>query len=143
MVSSKEWLQRFPSAKSLARSSTLNPKRLGFTYESVRTVERAYDENLPFQIRLETLGNIISKTSILPTIEREILVWAATIRWLVRSQSFELANLTLKEFQAINLRLSEGKNVDVLGSFADMKNRSWLRIPTPPVQKINSTKAVA
>jgi len=109
----------------LAKDSAVDFKTEGFFFTCVQTIERCYDYSIPYIRRLEALGRLLTELNKLPTIDKELLVWAAAVRWLSRSKARSLAALVLSEYHALSLRLSKGKMVDVFGLMEDITKRDW------------------
>ena len=68
------------------------------------------------------LGQQLTRVSQLPSVDTELLVWAAAARWLARNRMEGLGALTLQEYRALSLRLSSGAHVDVLGLLPDLQD---------------------
>ena len=123
----KEWVERLPKMRTLARNATIRPRRLGFYFEAALVLEDCYDTDIPLVIRLKKLGDIMARVKGFVNIDKEILVAAVAGRWLARIHSFPLAVLVLKEYEALCLRLSDGRVSDALGVAADLMEADWFR----------------
>src|SRR5262249_668083 len=86
-----------------------------------------YDTRIPMAVRLTALGEILAKCDQIFTLERELLVWTASARWLVRNHSFDMAALAVSEYQSLSPRISDGKSLDVLNLIPDLIGADWLR----------------
>lgn len=124
-VSTKKWVDRFPSLRSLARNPKLKAPTRTLFYKCAVMIQRCYDYEIPFPVRLRQLGRVLPKLQKLVTIDQELLVWAAVARWLTRSRCFPLAALALSEYQSLSNRLSNGRNPDALGVMKDLYARDW------------------
>lgn len=124
-VESRDWIERFPTARSIARSGKLDPRSGGTLLSFVSKLEQAYDSSLSFTLRLEDMGEALSRVSRLATVDFELLAWATAARWLARNRSLALAALALAEYEAMSLRLSRGARRDALGIMADLAARPW------------------
>jgi predicted unusual protein kinase regulating ubiquinone biosynthesis (AarF/ABC1/UbiB family) len=129
-VSSKQWLTRVPKAESIRR---LTPETLkkpahnaGF-YECCLTLDRCYDQAIPLPMRVKALGQTLAQASRLLTIDKEMLLWAAAARWLVRHHQYMFAALALGEYKSLCLRLSGGTSSDTLALVSDLRDTAWLR----------------
>ncbi len=124
-TASRKWLDRMPQIQTLARNRNLKPQKLEAFYDFAVILERCYDTDYPFVVRLRKLGDILRKTSQLISIDKELLVWAAAARWLSRNHSFDLASIALSQYQSISTRLSNGHCLDALGTVSDMFEKDW------------------
>lgn len=120
IVKSREWIQRFPTARSMARNPHASLKS-SYLFDWVTTFESCYDPAIPGILRLRRLGLQLADVAQLPSIDTELLVWAAAARWLARNRMEELAEVVRREYRGLSLRLSEGKHADVLGLLSDLQ----------------------
>jgi hypothetical protein len=88
-----------------------------------RLFEKLYDTGLSVSNRIEMLGRELERIKEVSSIEKELLVWAASARWLFRIKASGLAGVALDEYSALSLRVSRGRNPDVLGVAADLLER--------------------
>jgi len=114
-----------PKLSYIARDPRLKPQRLGFFYQFALQLERCYLTEMPLTVRIRQLGKLLAETGRLVSVDKELLAWAASARWLARSKSYALASLALNEYEALSLRLSNGTHHDSLGLMADMLARDW------------------
>jgi hypothetical protein len=124
-ISKRSKTDEMASVKTIGRYRDLAAHRLGFFYEICQTLENCYDTDIPLPFRLNDLGAALARTSELVTVDKELLVWAASSRWLARIKLFSLARVTLLQYEALSLRLSGGRVRDVLGCLSDMYERHW------------------
>lgn len=114
------WLKQVSSIKTLARNKDLKPQDLGFFFQACLELERATDEAISPMVRLESLGYLISNTKHLLTIDRELLLWVAVIRWLIQNNRMMLVESALGEYQSLSLKLTSGKSRDVMNTAEDL-----------------------
>ncbi len=69
------------------------------------------DTEVSFDVRLTHAAQILELTEKLD-IETRVLALAALLRWLMRSNQKHLALTVLEEYQALGLRLSQGRQAD-------------------------------
>jgi len=119
IVKTREWLKRFPTARSLARDPHISVKG-SHLFPWVTGFESLYDSTIPTILRLKKLGQLLSEAHRLPSIDTEILIWAAAARWLARNRIEGLAAATFAEYRGLSLRLTDGKSPDALGLLADI-----------------------
>lgn len=124
VVQTREYLERFPTVRSLARDPHLKTKKKGFFSQTLNVIEELYDHSIPHALKIKKIGKILAQTHMHLNIELELLVWAAVARWLFRNRSHGFASLVLHEYQARSLKLSKGKNEDVLGVVADLLGKN-------------------
>ena len=114
-----------PSIRYLARDAAVRPQRQGLFYKFALQIERCYLHEAPLPIRIRQLGALLAQITRLVSIDKELLAWAASARWLARSKSYALAALALHEYEALSLRVSSGAKSDVLGLCADLLAKDW------------------
>ena len=102
---------------------------LGFFYEACGVIERCYDGEIPLPFRLKDLGEVLARAAELVTVDKELFLWAAASRWLARIKSFALGKTTLNQYEGLSLRLSDGRDHDVLRCMRDMLERGWYLDP--------------
>ncbi len=125
--SQTDWLKRTLKLKNIARQKKLLSQKTDRFFESGIMLERCYDYDYPLATRYDFLNSVVLRASSLLTIDKELLVWAATSRWLARSKSFKLAVLTLNEYSALSYRLSDGQTNDVLKIMDDLLDKPWYK----------------
>lgn len=123
VVSSREWMNRYPSLRKLAPNISFKRTELGILSRCVMAMEEAYDSEIPYLIRLQKIGDLLSQCGAFRTTDHELLVWAAVARWLSRQGSNGFLNIVLSEYRSLSLSLSLGKNPDSLGILADLLNK--------------------
>lgn len=125
-VPSKGFVDALPSLAYLRRNAALNPLAQGAWLDCAETLQQAYDTGIPLAVRLDDVAVTLKRRGELLTVDKELLLWAATWRWLRRSHVTEMARLIQCEYDALSLRLSDGRSADVLG----------LRAPEVPLKGV-------
>lgn len=128
-VKTRSWLTRFPTARSIAKNSSLKLKSSGFMEKCISALEEAYDPGIPRILRVRKLGDSLMQKGKLSTIEKEMLYLAAVTRFFFRSKLHGLAKVPLGEYIQICRRLSSGKSSDVLSLFPDIEIDAWCPLP--------------
>ena len=105
-------------------TKNLKLSRSGHIYESAKQLECCYDYDYPFDERLRRLGQIIANLNKLHSVDHELLVLAASIRWLTRSRHHYLVKLMLSEYQGRCLKITDGQNRDCLGVVTDIIDKN-------------------
>lgn len=118
-VKTRKWLAQYPTIRSIAPNAKLDLKGQGFRYHCAKVVESCYDFGIPYELRLRAVGEALGDLGRLFTIEDELLVLAAAARWLARSQTELLAEVTAARYRALSLALTDGASDDALGVFAE------------------------
>jgi len=121
----RQWDDKLPSIRMLDRRLKGKPKAGDFLYSAVAQLERSEDTTVPILFRLERLGEILANRQALLSIDKELLLLAASCRWLARVAAFSLATLTLNEYTALSMKLSNGAQRDVLNLVHDIQERPW------------------
>lgn len=86
----------------------------------------AYDADIAFTRRLEKMEFILKNIRHLKTVDKELLVWLAVTRWLVRNNNYNLAALVFEEYKSLSLRLTGGSKEDALGIADDLLSKEWM-----------------
>jgi len=136
-VQTRQWIQRFPRMRNMARHKGITRKSLGFVYDCATAIDQCYDYEIPYDLRLDRLGRVLGRSSLLPTIDLELLLWGAAARWLARSRTFRFTALVLGKYHALCLQLSNGRFRDTLGILGDFEGYLDLLedfTPTPEKQ---------
>ena len=128
-VQSRRFEEQIPAAESIRKScrddiNSCDTMKAFFT--SVQQVENCYDNVRPLGLRLTGLGHIIGSSSLLPSIDKELLLLAASFRWLIRSKQHGFATLVLARYHAISRVVSSGKHIDALGIMGDIDCARYL-----------------
>lgn len=114
-VSDHIWISQFPRIRTLLRHKELDLLGAGLLYHLARDMEAWEDSSIPIFIRLRKMGEILSKIGALITIDAELLVLAAAIRWLRHEKIWDVEELIRGRYYTLSFALSAGKNRDVLG----------------------------
>ena len=100
-------------------------KEYGYFYNCADTIDKCYDYQIPYILRIKMIGKILPQVRKVVSMDKELLVWAASARWLSRSKAFSLAAMALSEYRALSLRLSQGAQQDVLNIMGELLERDW------------------
>lgn len=119
IVKSREFLPRLPRLQSLSRNKELHPQRLGAWYRSGTVLQDCYDFGLALPSRIRALGDALAARDGLVTVDKELLLLGAALRWLRRSKATDIAGLVADEYRALSLRLTEGASPDATGLLGD------------------------
>lgn len=117
-TSSRQWLERVPKLENLRRRKDLEVPRNDLFLSLARTLQEAYDVERPLNQRLQRVGESLNEAQGLFNVEKELLYWAASARWLLRCRSEDLAALAQAEYEARCLLTSDGRSRDILGVFS-------------------------
>ena len=123
----RNWSQSLPKAQTMARKKELQAKNLGFFLKATLEFENCLETCIPFVSRLNNLGKILDQTNRFVAIDRELLFYVASVRWLAKNHSYQLAEATLNQYEALNLKLSDGRSKDVLNIAGDLYSRFWYK----------------
>ena len=116
-----------PPFRTLLGRRDLKLSKLGLITKFALQLEHCYDKSIAPHIRFHKLGAILCRSSEIQTVEKELLLWMATARWLARAKASLLAYMALKEYQNLSLKLSNGGSGDVLMVAQDLRERDWYR----------------
>ncbi len=117
--------ETLPSAQTVKRSRVIDASAHGPILQVISLLDQLYDSDYGFDARLQKLGKALTRLHELDNIEQELWAWLAATRWLVRSRLWGLARISLAEYHARSLRLTQGRNDDVLNLGADLRGRQW------------------
>ena len=115
VVQTPKYVSKAPKVKNLYRRFQIEKDRYGNLFEAVKVLSEAYESKRPIAVRIEAVGQMLSKAHLSFSVERELLIWAAAFRWLDRVKCQRLASLCLSQYQAISMQLSNGRMKDALG----------------------------
>jgi hypothetical protein len=121
--SHRRYLERVPKVESIRRAFPDNVRRgasNGRLFEVALRLDRCYDQDIPLVLRLDELGVALAEATRLPTIDKELLVWAAAARWLARSKLQAPLEFVLAEYRALSARVTMGASEDALGMLGDL-----------------------
>ena len=91
--------------------------------EHALCLTEVYDADIPLGARLQKLGTTLSQASQLLSLDRELLLWAAATRWLMRIRNSDLMAITLNRYQQLSASATGGAATDTLQLFAEnLKN---------------------
>lgn len=117
-TSSRQWLDRVPKLENLRRRKDLDVPRQDLFMGLAKTLQEAYDVERPLNQRLQRVGESLNAAQGLFNVEKELLYWAASARWLLRCRSEDLAALAQAEYESRCLLVSDGKLRDIFQVFA-------------------------
>ncbi|SMF59350.1 hypothetical protein [Pseudobacteriovorax antillogorgiicola] len=113
----KSYLKLCPKVSTLKRllKSETNNVRFKKLFKVLSAIEDAYDTNVPMVKRIDKIGRVMA---VIETLEAEyrILSLAAILRFLNQRQK-QMASLFHGEYKSHSLKLSEGRDSDVLNLF--------------------------
>lgn len=124
LVHSRSWLSRFPKLAKLASRARVNRKSCAYLGECASAFDALYDSEIPYDLRLAKLGELLPQVRLLPNIDWEMLVWAASARWLSRNQTHRFTVFVDGQYRQLCLLLTDGGNADTLGQMADISLES-------------------
>jgi tetratricopeptide (TPR) repeat protein len=108
------WFDRMPKMNLLRRKPGMNPLKQGSFYTVVLAFEQCRDPDIPLTVRLIEMGQALELAAHVPTIDRELLIWAAALRWLQPLKQRQLEAMVQDRYTNCCLRLSAGKNADLM-----------------------------
>ncbi len=123
----RDTYQRLAKLESKTRSGSIGVHRQGTIYRCAKALESLLDSDIPLQLRLNALGDMLAKRQTLLFIEHEMYVLAAAARGLATYHMDRHASIVLAEYEALSLRLSRQQHRDVLNLVGDLLDRSWYR----------------
>ncbi|SMF71154.1 hypothetical protein [Pseudobacteriovorax antillogorgiicola] len=112
------WNDRFFKLKTYGKHFKL--KHDDQSYVLCQKLEDAYDSSIDFIVRVRQLGECLEGLERYIDHQKRLLFLLGTSRWLQRYNQYALAHITLNEYKALSLRLSQGKSSDVLHLAADL-----------------------
>lgn len=119
-ISSKSYLERFPTLAKLSRGIKLGKRELGPLLDAVRIIETLYDSQIPYEVRLERLRDLIADLPRFPTVDMELLFWAVLSRWFARNHTEPFYSVAIAQYTSLSLLISGGTKSDALGFLADL-----------------------
>jgi tetratricopeptide (TPR) repeat protein len=122
-ITGLQWMEHLPKLKSLGQKKNINFKANSAYHRCALHLERAYDKDIPLAHRLALVKKTLQAVHALPDIDKVLLVHLALLRWLIRSQSRDLARFVYSEYAILSLRLSG--TPDALGIAADLSQKTW------------------
>lgn len=125
-LTSQETFSALPKLKTLRQRKDLTFQYYPIFYRCAHSLEQAYDTDIPFHHRLSHAKRLMTSLYELQSIDQQLLIMAALIRWLIRSNHRRLSRLLFAEYTAISRKLSDGREADSLGILQDLQHKSWL-----------------
>jgi hypothetical protein len=89
-------------------------------FNACRSLDEAYDADRPLVLRTRGVGDALARAQMLPSLDKELLLRAATFRWLLRAKQLELAGFVFADYTAKCRQLSRGANDDLLSCMSDI-----------------------
>ena len=129
-VPQRSFLAAMPRMDNLLKNKLMSARSNGLWFSATAALQDCYDAAIPLAIRTKRLGDCLLEKDKLLTVDKELMIWAAALRWLSRSKNQSLALLVFSEYRALCLRLSDGRSGDILNVAADLASRSWLKAAT-------------
>jgi len=122
-VRSRKDLKLFPTFISLKRVRSEVLKQEKALYTAASAIENAYNSDIPYLQRLDQIRSILTGSNVFRSVDNELLFRAAALRWLSRHSAPLFLPLVRKQYESLCLRLTDGKQKDVLGIVADITGR--------------------
>lgn len=95
-------------------------------------IDDAYDPERPLHLRTRALGTCLHDASLLPSLDKELLLRAAACRWLYRAKQLEFAAFVFADYEMRCRQLSAGTNADVLNLLSDINRGELLEHSVAP-----------
>lgn len=124
-VSKREWIKRLPKMTTIARKKELGANDLGFFFKAALQLEKCYDAQIPFVMRVKSVGQLLGHVDQFASIDMSLLFYLAVARWLARNRSPDLAAIALWEYRGLSHKLSDGVLEDILSLGSDLFVRDW------------------
>ena len=107
------------------KTSTIAKKKLQQSRNTtflkmLRALEQGYLEDIPLNIRLNSILDLAPQIANLELVEHELLAYLAYSRWFYRHDMIDLGASFLDEYKALSLRLCQRPDVDPLGIARDL-----------------------
>lgn len=116
---STTWLERIPKMKGLVRNKSLTVDRNNPFYIVACFIQQSYDPIESFVSRLDGLGKVIPIFSQCVNIDKELLCWLASYRWLTRYKCEDIAGVCLAEYEKLCFVMTSGVKRDVLNTLSN------------------------
>ena len=84
-------------------------------------LEEANQKDIPIQHRFITVKKCLSYIDDIYAIDHRLLIYACLSTWLFQNRFNNLCLITLREYEALSLRISRGVNKDVLNVASKMQ----------------------
>lgn len=125
----RDWLKELANLGALYRTKGGKVKSIGPFFDIVFAIQRAYDFSMPIDVRIKDLGEQLPRIPAIISVDKELLIWLAAARLLVRLRSYEMARLCLFRYEALSLTLTGGGKRDCLGLASDLLEAAWYEHP--------------
>lgn len=97
----------------------------GTYYKLALALEKAQDDEVSVIRHLNNLEKSASSARTLVSVDKAINALGAICRWLEVNKAYPLALMYLREFAALNLKVSEGASRDMFGLMSDLFAQPW------------------
>jgi hypothetical protein len=118
--SDRRWAKRLMKVRYLSKDKNFKPQQEGPAYQLARVIENCHDDSIDLLKRIDDLGKIVSELDQQLGVDRVLLGYAAAARWLSRTDCSKLASIAIAEYRGLSLKLSSGRDSDVLGIMVDL-----------------------
>lgn len=125
----KKWLDRLPKVSTIMTKPGYSRERLGVFFKALHQFEFSDDASISFDTRFDLFRSSLNDVNDFYSIEHVLLYYLALARWLSRNHCRQHAALVLGEYEGLSLRLTEGKNRDVLFFAEDILAKNWYTSP--------------
>ncbi len=119
---SDRWLNSLQRPRNAASTGVLRLSDLGHIYRCITTISDCYEPGIAPSIHINKLEDVLAKVHLIPTIDRELLTWAAAARWFERAGLTGFYDMCLAEYRRICIALSGGSSTDVFRQFDGAKS---------------------
>ncbi len=126
---SRRMMQQLSRVATYANGGNLSRKAAGTAHEALIALERAYDTEVPLNLRLGSLREIVEDVATFISLEKELLFIAAAVRFLVRAHSYPLATFLLHLYRSKLATLNPASTKDPLGLLDDLFAKPWFCQP--------------
>jgi hypothetical protein len=103
-----------PKMSFLLRKDNKSCRELGHFFEVALALERLEDRETPRYVKLAALSDVLEQSRQLVSIDKELLTLACMSRWLAEHDESRMSKLIASEYRSICLKLSDGKDGDLL-----------------------------
>lgn len=122
-VPSRRYEERVPRVANMRRFAAEDIKSsdaMQAFYECCLALERAYESERPLSTRLEALGKALERSAVMPSVDKELLLLAGAVRWLMRHKQANFAALVVAEYRSRSLALTGGRSRDALNLLVNL-----------------------
>jgi hypothetical protein len=116
----KRYIENSPSFTTLRNDREMKIHLAEACYAALWSLERANDSSNLLTKRMEFACDAVSDRHLLDSVEQELLVLAATSRFLFREGHENLCSMVINEYRSLCFRITNGQLADVLGLLQDI-----------------------